>query len=94
MTPTRIHELASRLADQCLPKDEFSDGWYGFNGPQLEQFAKAVHDEARNTALDEVIARLQQGFGTTSAPVTTIRRHFAALAAQHLPPDDTEGGEI
>jgi hypothetical protein len=93
MTPaTRIHQLASRLAAQCLPKDEFGDGWYGFSGPQLEQFAQAVHDEARNTALDEVIARLQQGFGTASAPVTSIRRHFGTQSVQHLPADDSEGG--
>lgn len=87
--PDRIHELARRLA--YLPEDDFGDAWYSFNSQQLEQFAKAIRDEARNEALDEVLARLQQGFGTTSAPVTTIRRHFAA---QHLPPDDTEGGDL
>lgn len=63
MITARIHELASRLAEQCMVKDEFSNGWYGFNGPQLEQFAQALLSES-------------------SGMVT------------HLPPDDTEGGEI
>lgn len=57
MTPARIHQLASRLADQCLPKDDFGDGWYGFNADQLEHFAKVLLSEGKeppDTEGDEV----------------------------------------
>lgn len=85
--PDRIHELAHRKAKRYAHHEDQAQRLYVFEGWHLLDFAEALQNEL----LDDVLARLQQGFGTTSAPVTTIRRHFAA---QHLPPDDTEGGDL
>ena len=87
ITPDRIHELARRTAQRFVNDEDPAQRLYVFEGRHLLDLA----DVLQNELLDDVLARLQQGFGTTSAPVTTIRRHFAA---QHLPSDDTEGGEI
>ena len=87
MTPSRIHDLARRTAQRFVNDEDPAQRLYVFEGRHLLDLA----DVLQNELLDDVLARLQQGFGATSAPVTTIRRHFAA---QHLPPDDTEGGDL
>lgn len=94
---TKLAEEAARTAEQKLRADQISKQHDMKCAMHKEAVERAMRAESELEAvgaggvqplrkdmvpLSDVLERLAQGFGRESAPVTTIRSHFAKNAAQ------------